>query len=338
LTAAAAAAISVTMEFEPFRPRFPWYGRHLQSMRNPLSPRPMLPTGPGERVALPLGDGDVLQVRRDTPLDPHPGHPTVVLLHGLGGCETSNYMLAASRHFTLAGAVVWRLSLRGAGPSQATCRDWSHGGRYQDVEAFLPQLDAGPAGLFLVGFSLGGSVLLNYLARGRVDPRVVAAATVSAPLDMPAASKVLHAPKNRLYHDYLLRALKRDYLNPHASLTDDERAAVERARTLFEVDDRFTAPHHGFGRAVDYYREVSALPRLPALTLPTALLHAVDDPFIPPDPYRRVRTGAVHVGLAAGGGHLGFHDRAGLWHLRQCSRLLAQLGLVGAGLPAAVVV
>jgi predicted alpha/beta-fold hydrolase len=322
------------MEFEPFRPRFPWYGRHLQSMRNPLRPPPVLPTGPGERVALPLGDGDVLQARRDQPPGADPAHPTVVLLHGLGGCETSNYMLAASRYFTLAGAVVYRVSLRGAGPSQATCRDWSHGGRYRDVEAFLPQLDAGPAGLFVVGFSLGGSVLLNYLARGRLDPRLRGAASVSAPLDLPAASVVLHQAKNRLYHDYLLHALKRDYLNPHASLTDDERAAVERARTLFEVDDRFTAPHHGFGRAGDYYREVSALPRLPAITLPTVLLHAVNDPFVPAEPYRRVRAGAVRVGLAAGGGHLGFHDRGGLWHLRQCSRFLAERGLATPPLPA----
>jgi predicted alpha/beta-fold hydrolase len=255
-----------------------------------------------------------------------------VLLHGLGGCETSNYMLAASRWFTRAGAEVVRVNLRGAGPSQATCRDWSHGGRFEDVEAFLPQLDAGPAGLFLVGFSLGGSVLLNYLARGRLDPRVVAAASVSAPLDLPAASDVLHTPRNRLYHDYLLRALKADYLNPHSSLTDAERAAISRARTLFEVDDRFTAPHHGFGRARDYYREVSALPRLVDVTVPTALLHAADDPFIPPDPYRAARGRAVRVGLAAGGGHLGFHDRRGLWHLRQCARFLDHLGLVRAGL------
>jgi hypothetical protein len=326
------------MKFEPFRPRFPWYGRHLQSMRNPLRPAPALPGGPGERVALPLGDGDVLQLRRDTPPAPDPHHPTVVLLHGLGGCETSNYMLAASRYFTFDGAVVWRVNLRGAGPSQATCRDWSHGGRFRDLEALLPQLDAGPAGLFLVGCSLGGSVLLNYLARARVDRRVRAAASVSAPLDLPAASEVLHAPKNRLYHDYLLRALKRDYLNPDSSLTAAEQDAVRRARTLFEVDDCFTAPHHGFGRAIDYYREVSALPRLAAIELPTILLHGANDPFIPPDPYHRVRGAAIEVGLAAGGGHLGFHDRRGLWHLRQCSRFLAHLGLVGEGLPAAAAV
>jgi hypothetical protein len=323
------------MEFETFRPRFPWYGRHLQSMRNPLLPAPVLPGGPGERVALPLGDGDVLQVRRDAPVANAPAHPTVVLLHGLGGCETSNYMLAASRYFTGRGAVVWRMSLRGAGPSQASCRDWSHGGRYGDVEAFLPEVDADASGLVLVGFSLGGSVLLNYLARGRIDPRVRAAVTVSAPLDLPAASEVLHAPKNRLYHDYLLRALKRDYLNPHSALSEVERAAVERARTLFEVDDRFTAPHHGFGRAIDYYREVSALPRLDAINVPTALLHGADDPFIPPDPYRRAETAAVRVGLAQGGGHLGFHDRRGFWHLRQVSRFLAHLGLVDEDLPAA---
>ncbi len=322
------------MEIEPFAPRFPWYGRHLQSMRNPLSRPPVLPGGPGERIHLELPDGDVLAGRRDRPPVPDPTRPTVVLLHGLGGCETSNYMLAASRWFTRRGAGVYRISLRGAGPSQATCRDWSHGGRYGDVEALLPQLEAGEAGLVLVGFSLGGSVLLNYLARGRLDPRLVAAASVSAPLDLPAASEVLHAPKNRLYHDYLLRALKADYLNPHAALTPAERAAIERARTLFEVDDVFTAPHHGFGRACDYYRAVSALPRLAAVTLPTLLLHAENDPFIPPDPYRRVPAGAVRVGLARGGGHLGFHDRRGLWHLRQCARFFAAHGAAGRTAPA----
>jgi len=324
------------MEIEPFRPRFPWYGRHLQSMRNPLVGPPRLPGGEGERVTAPLGDGDVLQLRRDRPPAGDADHPTVVLLHGLGGCETSNYMLAASRHFTLAGADVWRVSLRGAGPSQATCRDWSHGGRYGDLEVLLPQLAAGAAGLFVVGFSLGGCVLLNYLARGRLDPRIVAAASVSAPLDLPAASKVLHARKNRLYHDYLLRHLKDDYLNAHSSLTAVEREVVKEARTLWEVDDRFTAPHHGFGRADEYYREVSPAPRLAAVSLPTLLLHGANDPFIPPDPYRRVRQGAIRVGLADGGGHLGFHDAGGLWHLRQCSRFLSHVGArpSGAGLPA----
>lgn len=311
---------------DPFRARFPWYGPHLQTIRNPLRPPPVLPGGPGLPLHLPLGDGDVLSARLDLPPQPDTGRPTLLLVHGLGGCETSPYMLAASAHFTTLGCQVVRLSLRGSGPSGASCRGWSHAGRFGDLEAICAQLPAGAAGLVVLGFSLGGNLVLNYAARGKLDPRLVAAISVSAPIDMLAASDLIHRPKNKLYHDYLLRALKAIYLNPHSSLTAVERQGVARARTLFAIDDLFTAPHHGFRGAPDYYRRVSALPWLEALPVPTLLIHAVDDPFISADAYRGLTSkGSLRLALAEGGGHLGFHDRQGLWHLRHAERFLDNL-------------
>ncbi len=311
------------MQIDPFVPRFPWYGPHLQSIRNPLLPAPRLPGGPGAALRLPLGDGDVLSARLDAPPTADPQRPTILLVHGLGGCETSPYMLAASAAFTRHGFPVVRLSLRGSGPSQASCRGWSHAGRFGDLEEVVAQLEAGPGGIVVLGFSLGGNLLLNYAARGRLDPRLVACISVSAPIDMVAASDLIHRPKNRFYHDYLLRALKAVYLNPHASLSASEREGVRAARTLFAIDDLFTAPHHGFAGAMDYYRRVSAHPHLAAVTVPTLLLHAVDDPFIPADAYRTVAVCRhLTVALAAGGGHLGFHDRRGPWHLRHALRFL----------------
>ncbi|MEO1091452.1 MAG: alpha/beta fold hydrolase [Pseudomonadota bacterium] len=318
-----------SLVFEPFRARFPWLGPHLQSMRNPLLPSPRLPGGPGRPLALPLGDGDVLSARVDDPAERDPAWPAIVLLHGLGGCETSSYVLHASRFFTGVGARVVRLSLRGAGPSQRTCRDWSHAGRYPDVAAFVPQLPATASGLVLVGFSLGGNLLLDYLALAAVDQRVRAAVSVSAPIDLPAASVAIHAQRNWIYHDYLLRALKANYLHPWTSLRPDECEAVRRCRTLFEVDDRITAPRHGFTGADDYYRRVSAAQHLPAIGTPTALLHAADDPFIPAAAYHSIRPSpALMVGLARGGGHLGFHGKGGFWHLRQIVRFLQVLDIV----------
>ncbi len=315
------------MQVDPFHPRFPWYGRHLQTIRNPLRPAPKLAGGPGEPLRLPLGDGDVLSARLDRPREAAPRRPLVVLVHGLGGCETSSYVLAASAFFTGRGFAVVRLSLRGAGPSQATCRGWSHAGRFGDLEDVLPHLWAGTAGIALVGFSLGGNLLANYVARGRVDRRVAAAVVVSAPIDMAAAADAIHRPRNRLYHDYLLRALKAAYLNPHASLSVDEWAAVRRARTLFAVDDVFTAPHHGFAGAMDYYAKVSAARHVAEAQVPTLLVHAVDDPFIPADAHRRLAAdGRIAVALAEGGGHLGFHDRQGPWHLRHALRFLDNCG------------
>lgn len=314
------------MDLEPFRPRFPWYGRHLQTLRNPLRPAPRLPGGQGRAVRLALPDGDVLSARLDEPRRDAGERATVVLVHGLGGCETSHYVLAASAFFTGLGSAVYRLSLRGAGPSQTSCSDWSHAGRFEDLEAAFDQLEAGSDGFAAIGFSLGGCVLLNYVARGRVDPRLRAAASVCAPLDLLGASEVLHAPRNRLYHDYLLRALKKDYLNPNGKLAAADRARIEAARTLFEVDDRFTAPRHGFGRAEVYYRYASPLAHLSRIERPTLLVHAVDDPFVPAAPYRGAATEKVGVAMAAGGGHLGFHDRAGLWHLRRIEAFLRAVG------------
>ncbi len=289
-------------------------------------PAPELPGGPGERLAFAMPDGDVLQARRDSARDAGADAPTLLLLHGLGGCETSHHMLDASRFFTTRGCAVVRVSLRGAGPSQATCRDWSHAGRFADLEALVPQLRTGDGGLVVVGFSLGGCLLLNYLARGRVDPRLRAAATVSTPLDLVTAADVLHRPRNRLYHHYLLRALKADYLNPYGRLSPTERRLLEQARTLYEVDDRVTAPRHGFGRADRYYAYASPLGLLPRIRVPTLLVHAGDDPFVPAAPYARVRAPAVTVAVAAGGGHLGFHDRHRHWHLRRLERFFGGFG------------
>jgi uncharacterized protein len=314
------------VSFPPFQPLFPWYGPHLQSIRNPLSRPQRLAGGDGIALRLPLRDGDVLSARLDRPPSPRPGLPAILLVHGLGGCETSIYVLAASAFFTALGHDVVRLSLRGAGPSQPLCRGWSHAGRFADLEDAVAALDLDATGLVLVGFSLGGNLALNYLAHGAPDPRIVAGVSVSAPIDMTAASDLVHRPRNRLYHDYLLRALKQAYLNRHSSLSEAERRGVATARTLFAVDDEFTAPHHGFAGALDYYRRVSAAPHIATITRPTLLLHAVDDPFIPVASYHALPpAAAVTVALAGGGGHLGFHDRRGPWHLLAIARFLDKL-------------
>ncbi|MFW5832768.1 MAG: hypothetical protein ACOCYE_01565 [Pseudomonadota bacterium] len=143
---------------------------------------------------------------------------------------------------------------------------------------------------------------------------------------MAEASATIHRPRNRLYHDYLLRGLKAAYLNRHSTLDAAERRAVARARTLFAVDDVFTAPHHGFAGAEDYYARVSAAPHLAEVAVPTLLIHGVDDPFIPATPYRAAPAHPrLALALAEGGGHLGFHDRQGLWHLRHAVRFLDNL-------------
>jgi hypothetical protein len=312
---------------EPFRPRWPWLGGDLQTLRNQLRRPPEPPAARSERLLLPLRDGDRLVATLDRPPDPLATAPTILLIHGLGGSAASVYMRDAAAHFLAAGHRVIRLNLRGAGPSAAECRGWANAGSWPDLAdaiAALPgTLTSG--GLVAVAFSLGGNTLLRLAAEG---PPVTlgAVVTVSTPLDLGGAARRLRAPCNRVYDHYLLRATRRGYTARLPLLPTGLQPEVALARDLVDLDERVTAPLHGHGSAWAYYAWASCGPHLGRIGLPALLVHAADDPFVPVDPYRALTpTAAVHALVPPGGGHVGFHDRKGLWHLRQISSWLAGL-------------
>ena len=181
----------------------------------------------------------------------------------------------------------------------------------------------------LVGYSLGGNMLLKFLAEHAAELPVRAAAAISAPIDLAAAAHRILMRRNRLYHWNLLRAMKQEALTPAAELTPSERDAILAARNIVEFDDRFVAPRNGFAGAVDYYARNSAEQFLPAIRVPTLIVHALDDPWIPPDAYRRVRWAEhrhLHAVLSPGGGHVGFHARGTRlpWHDRVLGEFFAE--------------
>lgn len=152
-----------------FSPRFPWLGGDLQTLRYYFfPPRADLSAWPAQRVSFPLQDtgGDTLLAALHRPVHAA-AKPLVVLAHGLTGCEGSSYMLETARFFLTAGYPVMRLNLRGAGPSRDTCRGSYCAGSGGDIGAVLAALDADDArrGVALVGFSLGGAIVLDFLAR-----------------------------------------------------------------------------------------------------------------------------------------------------------------------------
>jgi predicted alpha/beta-fold hydrolase len=313
----------VTLDFPEFRPLWPWVGADLQTLRNTLAP-PRVASGgfPAERVRLSLPDasGDVLLGLLQRPAPDAP-RPLVLLLHGLGGCEDSVYMQRSAQHFVAAGHPVLRLNLRGAGPSRDVCRHQYHAGRSEDLRAALGALDPRwtGAGIVVIGFSLGGNLLLKGLGEWGSAAPLRAAVAVSAPLDLAASCRRIMAARNAVYHRYLLRRLRRQ---SHAA-TD--------ARSLYEFDDRVVAARNGFAGADDYYARCSAAPFLDAIRVPTLLIHALDDPWIPAAAYTQrdwSRNPRVVPLLARGGGHVGFHarDARAAWHDRCAQRFIAALG------------
>jgi predicted alpha/beta-fold hydrolase len=219
------------------------------------------------------------------------------------------------------GHPVLRLNVRGAGASRPLCRFQYHAGRTADLRDALAGLD--PAltadGVLIVGYSLGGNLLLKFLAEYGSEMGVRAAAAVSAPIDLAAAARRILMRRNRVYHWNLLKAMKAEALTPAAELAPSERLAITQARNIVEFDDRFIAPRNGFAGAADYYARCSAEQFLPAIRVPTLVVHALDDPWIPPSAYRRVRWADnphLRRALSPGGGHVGFHARGSRlpWH------------------------
>jgi len=324
----------------PFRPRFPWVTADLQTVRNYLiKPAVDLSAWRWHAFSLAMRDGSGDRLYASHAL-PDGARTTVMLLHGLAGGEDATYMAAATRALLEAGYGVLRLNLRGAGPSRPLCTGQYHAGRSEDLVdalAALPPALIGD-GLAAIGFSLGGNMLAKYLAEQGGGGPVRAAVMVSSPLDLAATLASMMRRRNRIYHRYLLTRLQRQAALPDSRCDAGARAVMAASRSIFDIDQGLIAPRNGFADAWDYYARCSAVRFLPAVRVPTLVVHALDDPWIPGAGYQAFpwRANAALVPLLQRhGGHLGFHgrDSATPWHLHAAIAFLGEV--VGAAGPAA---
>lgn len=310
------------LQLPEFKGRAPWWGGDLQTMRNQLVPEHKPLGGASRRLefALPHAPGDRMSGMLDTP-DRMADGPLLLLIHGLTGCEDSAYVRESARFHLSNGRRVLRLNLRGAGPSRSTCTGYYYAGCTEDIRAATEGIpaDIKANGIIAIGFSLGGNILLNSLAQSWASDTFVAASTVCAPIRPALAAQRIMAPRNWIYHRFLLQRMKQDTLSPHASLSDDERSAISSSRSIYEFDDKFTAPHNGYVDADDYYARTAGAQVVAKLDVPTLLIHAENDPWIPVGPYRELAREELlnaKVIIAPGGGHVGFHvqGKQGTWH------------------------
>jgi predicted alpha/beta-fold hydrolase len=266
-------------------------------------------------------DGDFLDLHRVDPASA--GAPRLLILHGLEGSHRSHYVAGlmgeARRRGWGAAVVVWRSC--GAEPNRA--RRFYHSGETGDLDFVVRRLTREARGrpLVLAGVSLGGNVLLKWLGeRGRDLPdEVRAAAAVSVPFDLARGARHIQRGFSRVYEAHFLRSLRRKALAKHERFPDLFRAErLAAARTLWDFDDCVTAPVHGFRGAEEYYARSSSIAFLARVRLPTLLLSAADDPFLPPEVLDEVRVlaadnPALHVEFVAKGGHVGFIAGAVPW-------------------------
>lgn len=297
----------------PFRPAWWLPGAHLPTVFGKLLRRLAPAHERIEHWATP--DGDSVAVAR---LDPAAADaPILTIFHGLEGTVRSNYaqglMHQARARGWGAALLIWR-SCDGRIP---TVPRMYHSGETSDADFFFRRLVAEhpQSPLLAAGVSLGGNVLLKWLGeQGSAVPRTLrAAAAISTPFDLAAGSRHLEQGVSRTYAWHFVRGLKRKAraaLQAHPSLPVD-RARLEASRSIWDFDDRFTAPVHGFRDAADYYAQSSSLSYLRNILVPTLLFSAEDDPFLPADVLDKVRevarsTPTLEPQFTTRGGHVGW--------------------------------
>ncbi len=285
-------------------------GGHAQTVWPSFIRRPRVAV---RRERVDSGDGDFWDFDwLATPAAPDA--PLVVLFHGLEGGAASPYSRALLSHLA-------QLRWRGVVPHFRGCSGELnrlprayHSGDHAEVGALLRAVRArvAPATVaFAVGVSLGGSALLNWIGRNEYAARDVvrAAAAVSAPLDLAAAGHAIGIGGNRFYTRVFLQTLKPKALQMAArfpALLDAER--IRSVRSMWEFDDAVTAPLHGFEGADDYWSRGSSKHWLAHIDVPTLVLNARNDPFIPAGSLAQPgeTSAAVTLEQPPEGGHAGF--------------------------------
>jgi uncharacterized protein len=285
-------------------------GGHTQTIYAALAvPRPRVAY---RRERWDTHDGDFIDLDWLAP-PAAPGAPLTVLFHGLEGSSRSHYALAlmhALHGCGWHGAVV---HFRGCSGEPNRLPRAYHSGDSTEIDWILRRLKSahGAAPLYAAGVSLGGNALLRWLGEQRAGAAEVvrAAAVVSAPLDLMAAGDALGRGFNLLYSRHFLATMKRKSLAKlarHPGLFD--RARVAGARTLREFDDLVTAPLHGYRDTDDYWTRASSKPLLAQIAVPTLLINARNDPFLPqqalPQPHEV--SAALTLEFPHQGGHVGF--------------------------------
>ena len=276
-----------------------------------------------KRQRLELSDGDFIDLDWSyaREMGHEPNHHVVILLHGLEGNAQRSYIRGQAQQLLAIGFDVCAMNFRGCSGVPNRMLQSYNAGQTQDLDQVIIHVSHlyQYQRIFAVGFSLGGSLLLNYLGQkiGQHN-KIFAAAVVSTPLDLSASIQRLSSWDNRLYQWVFLSTLKKKYREkqrqfPMALSLDAPKAM----RTLKDFDNLYTAPVHGYLNAEDYYNKNSPIKHLERINIPLKILNALNDTFlsktcIPIDLAQRSKN--IYLEAPKHGGHVGFCNPKGAYY------------------------
>ena len=215
-------------------------------------------------------------------------HPTVLLLHGLEASSQAHYVVGMAEKAWVRGFNVVRLNQRNCGGTEHLSRGLYHSGLTADPRFVLTELrdKDGLTRFGVAGYSLGGNLTMKLAGELGVDalPEVKAFCAVSPVLELESCVRAIERPDNRIYEwNFCLNLQRRMRRKARVFPGAFDLDGLWKIWSIRAFDERYTAPHHGFDGAGDYYRRASAMRVIERVARPALVLSAADDPFVPPE-------------------------------------------------------
>lgn len=277
-----------------------------------------------------LSDGDFLDVERGfySPKN----NKIIILLHGLAGNANRPYMLGMAKQFQQYGWDVASLNFRSCSGEMNRLYRSYHGGATEDLQAVIKHLQQENQykEIGLIGFSLGGNVLLKYLGEQKDIPsEIKSAVAISTPCDLGASLEELNKTHNFLYSKRFLKNLKKELQLRQTHFPEKiSKEEITQCNSLLAIDELYTSKAHGFKNASDYYKKCSCIGFLPNITIPTLLINAKNDSFLSPNSYPNEvakNSKFFHLETPKHGGHVGYiqHNKA-YYHEERALEFISQ--------------
>lgn len=243
--------------------------------------------------------------------------PTILLIHGLEGCTESHYMIGLAQKVWDKGWNCIRINQRNCGGSEHLTPTLYHNGLSQDYGRIIQEVTEqnGCRHIWLIGYSMGGNLTLKLAGElGDTITSLRGVAAVSPNIQPAPCVRALQRPSNWIYHQYFLRSLKaklqrKDQLYPGKW----NLSHLSKIQTMWEFDDVYTAPDGGYIDAEDYYAKSASNNTLKSISIPTLIITAKDDPFIPYhifDNPSLQQNPFIHMLSPTHGGHCGFFQHS----------------------------
>lgn len=300
----------------PYNPGFPFRNGHFSTIYSAkIRPAPKLEQ---KRHRLVLADKDFIDI--DWSYGDKPSQKVTILLHGLEGNANRTYIKSQAKILNLNGWDTAAMNYRGCSGTPNLSYGSYNAGRTEDLHALLESIleQDKYQEIALLGFSLGGNMLIKYLGeRNSIPKEIKKAVAISTPLNLEESLEALNQFENWVYRHSFLNNLRKKYKIKAAQFPEKKLVDFKEINSLLDFDNYYTAPAHGFRDAYDYYEKNSSLQFLPNIKIPIYLLNAKNDSFLSKNcfPYKLAeKIKSLYLETPEYGGHVGFHKTNELYY------------------------